>query len=105
MLMVVAGLIGGLGLVCMASRKTLLGTLIGVHLLVTGAAMMFVLAGIKASEGGFSIDAAQRTNGHVGGLFIVLAGLAQLSSGFALLVRLFYLKGRAEMNELKSLKH
>lgn len=94
-MMMIAGLIGGLGLVCMISRKTLLGLLIGVQLLVLGSTMMFVFAGISA---GLQIQ------GHVVGLFITLGGIAQLVVGYALAIRLFFLKKRISMDELQALK-
>ena len=46
MLMLIAGLIGGMGLACMISRNSLLGMLIGVQILILGATMMFVASGI-----------------------------------------------------------
>lgn len=89
-----AGLIGGLGLVCMISRKTLLGLLIGVQLFVLGSTMMFVLAGLSSKS----------TEGHIFGLFITLGGIAQLVAGYALAIRLFFLKKRISMNEIQALK-
>jgi NADH:ubiquinone oxidoreductase subunit K len=102
MLMTVAGLIGAMGLVCVVSRRTLLGLLIGLQLMVLGATAMFVVAGIYA---GSTQDAVARASGHAGGIFIAVGGIAQLVAGFALAIRLFYLKTRIEMNDLKSLKH
>ena len=102
MLMTVAGLIGALGLICVISRRTLLGLFIGLQLLILGATMMFVLAGIFA---GGPADGIGRAHGHVAGVFIALGGVAQLVAGYGLAVRLFYLKNRIEMNDLKSLKH
>ncbi len=95
MMMLVAGLIGALGLVCMISRRTILGLMVGIQLLILGATMMFVLAGISSGA---------RVQGHLFGLFIALSGVAQLSGGYALAIRLFYLKGRTNMDELRSLK-
>ena len=94
-MMWVAGLIGGMGLVCMISRKTLLGLLIGIQLLVLGSTMMFVVAGVSS---GFRIQ------GHIFGLFINLGGIAQLVVGFALAIRLFFLKKGISMDELRTLK-
>lgn len=93
--MLVAGLIGGLGLVCMISRRTLLGLLMGIQLLVLGSTMMFVLAGIAA---GLPIE------GHIFGLFIILGGVAQLVVGYALAIRFFFLKKKISMDELQALK-
>lgn len=95
MTMWVAGMVGGMGLACILSRRTLLGVLIGIQLLLLGATMAFVLAGISSGA---------RIQGHIVGLFIVFGGVAQLVAGYSLAVRLFYLRGRIQMNELRSLK-
>jgi NADH:ubiquinone oxidoreductase subunit K len=102
MLMTVAGLIGAMGLVCVVSRRTLMGLLIGIQLMVLGATMMFVVAGIFA---GTLQDGVARASGHAGGVFIAVGGIAQLVAGFALAIRLFYLKNKIEMSDLKSLKN
>lgn len=104
MLMIVAGMIGGTGLMCVIFRRTLLGLIIGMQLMILGATMMFVLAGIFAA-GSSDVASAARVNGHIGGIFIALGGIAQLVAGYALAVRLFYLKNRIEMSDLKTLKH
>lgn len=102
MLMTVAGLIGAMGLICVVMRRTLLGLLIGLQLMIMGATMMFVVAGIFA---GATQDGVVRASGHAGGVFIAVGGIAQLVAGFALAIRLFYLKNRIEMSDLKSLKN
>lgn len=94
-MMVVAGLIGGLGLICMVSRKTLLGLLIGVQLLILGSTLIFVLAGISAGA---------RIQGHILGMFITLGGIAQLVVGYSLAIRMFFLKRKISMAELQALK-
>jgi NADH:ubiquinone oxidoreductase subunit K len=95
MMMWVAGLIGGLGLVSMISRRTLLGLLIGIQLLVLGSTMMFVIAGISSGRA---------NQGHVFGLFITLGGIVQLVVGYSLAIRLFFLKKKNLLVELKALK-
>jgi NADH:ubiquinone oxidoreductase subunit K len=102
MLMTVAGLIGALGLICVVTRRTLLGLLIGLQLMILGATMTFVLAGIYAGQ---TADAAVRASGHVGGILIAVGGIAQLVAGFSLAIRLFYLKNKIEMSDLRSLKN
>jgi len=94
-MMMLAGVIGGLGLICMISRKTMLGLLIGVQFLVLGSTMMFVLAGMSSG---------QRIEGYIFGLFITLGGIAQLVVGYALTIRLFFLKKRISLDELQGLK-
>ena len=95
MMTLVAGLMGGLGLICMISRKSLVGMLIGVQILLMGAALIFVLSGL---------DSAAKVQGHVAGLVIVLGGVAQVVGGFALAIRMFFLKDGISMDELRSLK-
>jgi NADH-quinone oxidoreductase subunit K len=95
MMMLVAGMIGGLGLVCMISRKTMLGLLIGVQLLVLGSTMAFVLAGMSSG---------MRIHGYIFGLFITLGGIAQLVVGYALTIRLFFLRKKISLDELQGLK-
>jgi NADH:ubiquinone oxidoreductase subunit K len=95
MMMLVAGVIGGFGLMCMISRRTLLGLMVGIQLLVLGSTMIFVLAGIASNA---------RVQGHLFGLFIALGGVAQLAGGYALAIRLFYLKNRTKMDELRALR-
>lgn len=90
-----SGMIGGLGLICLVWQRTLLGIMIGIQLLILGATMIFVLAGISAGD---------RLEGHVVALFVTLGGIAQLVAGFALAVRMFYLRNKTEMSELRSLR-
>lgn len=91
----ICGAIGALGLVAVISRRTLLGVMIGIQLLVLGATLLFVLAGAASGV---------RIEGHLFGLFITFSGIAQLVAGLALAIRLFYLRSRNGMDELRSLK-
>jgi NADH:ubiquinone oxidoreductase subunit K len=95
-MMAVAAVLGGLGLVCIMVRRTLLGLLIGTQILILGATTVFVLAGV--SSGAYA-------EGLIFGLFITFGGIAQLITGYAFAVRLFYLRKSTEMVELRSLKH
>jgi len=95
MMMLVSGVVGGMGLVCMLTRRTLLGLLVGIQLLILGSTMMFVLAGVASGA---------RIEGQLSGLLITLGGLAQLAGGCALSVRMFFLKDKVDMDELRSLK-
>jgi NADH:ubiquinone oxidoreductase subunit K len=104
MLMIIAGVIGAMGLISVVFRRTLLGLLIGIQLMFLGATMMFVLSGIFASAG-VSSESLPRVHGQVGGLLIALGAVGQLAAGFSLAIRQFYLKNRTEMDDLRSLKH
>jgi NADH:ubiquinone oxidoreductase subunit K len=81
MILVTAAL-GALGLVSILSRRTLLGVLVGVQLLLWGASTIFVAAG------GLSAAPIQ---GHLFGIFITLSAVALLVVGYALAVRMSYL--------------
>ena len=95
-MIMIAALLGALGLVCLLYRRTLLGILIGMQLLVLGATLIFVSAGVSSHT---------QVQGHILGIFITLSGIGQLVVGYALAVRLFYLKKRAGMEEVRSLMH
>ncbi len=97
---ILAAALGGLGLACMILRPTLLGILVGAQLLILGSTCALVLAGVTSPGGG-----PAPAHGHLFGLFVTLGGVAQLVTGFALAVRLFYLKKNARMEELRSLRH
>ncbi len=94
-MMLVSGLIGGLGLVCMISRKSVLGLLVGLQLLMIGSTMIFVIAGLHSGL---------RIQGQIFGLFITLGGIAQLVVGYSLAIRLFFLKRRISLDDLQALK-
>jgi NADH-quinone oxidoreductase subunit K len=90
-----SGLLGGLGLLAILSRRSLLGLLVGIQLLIMGAAMAFVLGGISTGN---------RNAGHVFAFFITLSGVAQLVSGYTLSIRMFYLKRGIRMDQLREMK-
>jgi NADH:ubiquinone oxidoreductase subunit K len=96
MMIIISALLGGTGLICILYRKSFLGFLMGTQLLVLGAASMIVFIGTQSK----SVD-----QGHLFGFFIVLGSVAQLIVGFSLAVRLFYLRSKTGMDELRSLKH
>lgn len=90
-----SAVLGGMGMFCALYRRTLLGVLIGLQLMVLGATSIFVVSGFTAGA---------HVNGHVFGLFILLGGVGQLVAGFALSVRLFYERKRAGMDDLRNLQ-
>lgn len=96
MLMLVAGLLGGMGIACLIWRRTLLGMLVGVQLLSLGTTMMFVLAGIASGA---------RLDGQIVAIFVALGTIAQIVAGYALAIRLFYLRNKIDLGELRSLKN
>jgi NADH:ubiquinone oxidoreductase subunit K len=94
-IMLIGAAVGSLGLICILARKTLVGVLIGVQLLILGGAMTFVLAGVTSGA---------RVEGFSFGLLIVLSGVAQVVAGNSLAVRLFQLKNRVVLDDLRSLR-
>jgi NADH:ubiquinone oxidoreductase subunit K len=94
--MIFAAILGGLGLACILVRKTLLGVLIGIQLLILGSTMTFVIAGVRTGVS---------AQGHLFALFITLSGVAQLVVGYTLSTRLFYLRQKAGMEDIRALKH
>lgn len=92
----IAVALGGMGLVCILSKRTLLGVLLGLQLMILGSTLAFVLAGVFTGL---------RTEGHLFGIFVALGGIAQLVVGYSLAIRMFYLKKRIGMETLRSLKH
>lgn len=94
-MILLAGLVGALGFLCLVWRQTILGVLIGLQLLSLGGGMILVLSGVIAGV---------RADGQVAGLLVAITSLAQLVAGLAVATRLFYLRGRSEMKDLRSLK-
>lgn len=91
-----AALMGALGLTCMIFRKSVLGFLIGTQILAFGATLSFVLS---------SALSGAKMEGYTFAFLVILSGIGQLVIGYALAVRLFYLKNRASLEDLKNLKH
>lgn len=91
----IAGLIGGVGIMTLISRKTILGVLIGTQILILGATLTFVWAGISSGA---------QLSGHIFALLIVMGGVGQLGAGYALAIRMFYLKNTTHLEEIRSLK-
>lgn len=91
----VAGLIGALGLVCIIYKRTLLGLLVGIHMLGLGSSVLFVFVGLL---NGLNAKC------YVFALFIILGGLAQLVVGYALGMRLFLIKKNTSLDDLQGLR-
>ena len=96
MILVVAAL-AGIGLACTLYRRTLLGVLLGLQLLVLAATLIFSLAGAQ--------DTQMTADGQAAGFLVSLYGLSLTVAGAALSVRLFYLKRKASLDDVRSLKH
>ncbi len=94
-LILLSSLLGALGVICICLRRTVVGVLIGSQLLILGTSLSFIAA---------SLGTEKASTGEIFGLFIVFGGVAQLVAGYALSARVFYLKRKIEMDDLRSLK-
>jgi NADH:ubiquinone oxidoreductase subunit K len=88
-----AVVISTLGLIAILSKPNFMGLLVGFHLLGLGVSSSMVL------HSGASTDAD-----FFGFVAILLNGL-QILGGFALGLRLFYLRKRTGLNDLRELRH
>lgn len=92
---ILSGALGAVGLIGLIYKKTMLGLIVSIQLMILGGAALFVLAG---HESGVPLD------GFSFAAFIVFCGLAQTVGGYALATRMFYLKNKTSLNELRSLQ-
>lgn len=90
-----SGALGAIGIMGLIYKKTMLGLIVSIHVMLLGAAALFVLSG---TESGMQID------GHSFGIFIVLGGAAQVVGGYALASRMFYLTSKTGVEDLRNLK-
>jgi len=90
--------LGALGLIGLIYKKTILGLIVSIQLMVLGAAVLMVLSGVEA---GLPLE------GHSFAVFIVVSGVMQTVCGYALATRMFYLRRKTpgmELRELRELK-
>lgn len=95
-MILIAAAMAGIGLACVLYRRTLIGILVGLQLMVLAASMMFMLAGLSS--------AATRIQGQIAGLWVMMFGLVATVAGCAVSLRLFYLKRRASMEDVRALR-
>lgn len=93
-LWIVSPALGGVGLIGLIYKKTMLGLIVSMQTMILGAAILFV----------FSASERMQMDGLAFALFIVITGLVQSIGGYALATRLFYLKNGTSVSELRSLK-
>ena len=96
-MILVAAVLAGIGLACTIYRRTLLGLILGLQILVISVTLVFILAGAQAQ--------ATTLHGQIAGLVVMLTGLVLCVAGCALSVRLFYLRQRASLDDVRALKH
>jgi NADH:ubiquinone oxidoreductase subunit K len=92
----VAILFGALGVASILYRRSALGVLIGVQILFLGATLAFVRAGLSATSA---------VEGHIFGFFILTGTISVVTTFLALAVRLFFLRGKADLSELKTIRN
>jgi NADH-quinone oxidoreductase subunit K len=95
-MILIAAAMAGIGLACVLYRRTLIGLLVGLQLMVLAASMMFMLAGVGRE--------AARVQGQIAGLWVLLFGLVATVAGCAVSLRLFYLKRRASLEDVRALR-
>jgi|GEM_PF-2715766 len=83
------------GVLSILVRKTLTKVLVGVHLISLAGSLAF-LAGVFGRGHTMSAEAMA--------LLCYIVGLAQVVVGFSFAVRLFYLRGNAELREVARLR-
>ncbi len=86
----------GMGIFSLVFRRTMLGVLVGLQLIMLGSSMIFVLGGFLSG---------QAPDSNVIGIFIVLSGLAQFVAGGVLAIRQYYLRRQIDVKDLRFLKH
>jgi len=83
--LLVGALLFGIGVFCVMTRRQLLMILIGVEIMLNGAALVFVTAALHF----------QNLDGQIVALFIIAVAAAEVSIGLALIVAARRLTGEA----------
>ena len=89
-----AGLIFALGLVCLVARRNLIMTLIGVEVMMNGAAIAFVTSALRW----------QLMEGQAFVLIILAVAAAEISVGLALVVHVYRRTGSIDPDRYDILK-
>ncbi len=89
-----AGLIFSMGLVCLVAHRSLIMTLVGVEVMMNGAAIAFVAAALRW----------QLMEGQVFMLFILAVAAAEVSVGLALVVSAYRRTGSIDPDHYDILK-
>jgi NADH:ubiquinone oxidoreductase subunit K len=87
--------LGAIGLIGLIYKKSVLGLIVSLQLMSLGAAVLFVLSGVEAGA---------PLEGHSFSILIVFSGVLQTVGGYALAARMFYLRKKASVTELRELK-
>jgi NADH-quinone oxidoreductase subunit K len=88
-----AGVVTVLGMVCAAARRNLIMILLGIEIMLNGAAIAFIGAALRW----------QQLEGHAFVLFIIAIAAAEVSLGLALIVYFYHRTGSLDPAQLKAL--
>ena len=92
--LLLAGLLFSMGLICLVVRRNLIMTLVGVEVMMNAAAIAFVAAALRW----------QRMEGHAFILFILTVAAAEVSVGLALVVGAYRRTGSLDPDRYDILK-
>jgi NADH-quinone oxidoreductase subunit K len=89
-----AGIVMVLGMICAVARRNLIMILLGVEVMLNGAAIAFIGAALRW----------QQLEGQAFVLFIIAIAAAEVSLGLALIVYLYHRTGSLNPEDYKVLK-
>jgi len=89
-----AGIVVVLGMVCAVARRNLIMILLGVEVMLNGAAIAFIGAALRW----------QQLEGQAFVLFIIAIAAAEVSLGLALIVYLYHRTGSLDPEDYRVLK-
>jgi NADH-quinone oxidoreductase subunit K len=92
--LILAGIVFSMGLVCLVARRNLIMTLIGVEVMMNGAAIAFVASALRW----------RLMEGQAFMLFILAVAAAEVSIGLALVVNVFRRTGSLDPDRYDILK-
>ena len=89
-----AGIVVVLGMICTAARRNLIMMLLGVEVMLNGAAIAFIAAALRW----------QQLEGQAFVLFIIAIAAAEVSLGLALIVYLYHRTGSLDPQDYQVMK-
>ncbi len=89
-----AGIVVVLGMICTAARRNLIMMLLGVEVMLNGAAIAFIAAALRW----------QQLEGQAFVMFIIAIAAAEVSLGLALIVYLYHRTGSLNPEDYRVLK-
>jgi NADH-quinone oxidoreductase subunit K len=89
-----AGIVTVLGMVCATARRNLIMMLLGVEVMLNGAAIAFIAGALRW----------QQIEGQAFVLFIIAIAAAEVSLGLALIVYLYHRTGSLDPEDYRMLK-